>query len=188
MVNQVAIYRCPNKRVTGRVVYTNTPPSGAFRGYGLSQTIFAIESAMDELAVKLGIDIFDLRHRNRIKPGDQMVSFGGSPEDVEYGSYGLDQCLDLVRDRLSACTEQAESTDWSVGSGMAMAMIDTIPPRGHFATSRIQIAADGHYKLPWGQRISVAGVRRCISKSRRRRLARCRHGTARAIGHGTGRL
>jgi putative selenate reductase molybdopterin-binding subunit len=146
----VAVYRCPNKRVTGRVVYTNTPPSGAFRGYGLSQTIFAVESAMDELAGKLGIDPFELRHLNRIKPGDEMVSFGGSPEDVEYGSYGLDQCLDLVRDRLSACNEQPESADWRVGSGMAMAMIDTIPPRGHYATSKISVAAEGHYELTVG--------------------------------------
>ena len=42
--------RCPNKRVDGRAVYTNTVPAGAFRGYGLSQTIFALESALDEVA------------------------------------------------------------------------------------------------------------------------------------------
>jgi len=44
----LAVYRCPNKRVDGYSAYTNTVPSGAFRGYGLSQTIFAVESAMDE--------------------------------------------------------------------------------------------------------------------------------------------
>jgi putative selenate reductase molybdopterin-binding subunit len=52
----VTLYRCPNKKVDGWAVYTNTMPSGAFRGYGLSQTNFAIESAMDELARLLGID------------------------------------------------------------------------------------------------------------------------------------
>ena len=46
----VAVYRCPNKRVDGEAVYTNNVPSGAFRGYGLGQVIFAIESALDELA------------------------------------------------------------------------------------------------------------------------------------------
>ena len=54
----MALYRCPNKQIDGYAVYTNTMPSGAFRGYGLSQTIFAVESAMDELARKLGIDPF----------------------------------------------------------------------------------------------------------------------------------
>ena len=46
----MATYRCPNKKGTGYAVYTNTVPSGAFRGYGASQPAFAIESAIDELA------------------------------------------------------------------------------------------------------------------------------------------
>ncbi len=46
----IAVYRCANKRVDGYAVHTHTLPAGAFRGYGLSQTIFAVESAMDELA------------------------------------------------------------------------------------------------------------------------------------------
>ena len=48
----ISVYRCPNKKVDGSAVYTNTLPAGAFRGYGLSQTVFAVESAMDELAVR----------------------------------------------------------------------------------------------------------------------------------------
>ena len=46
----LAAYACPNKRVDGHAVYTHTLPAGAFRGYGLSQTIFALESALDEVA------------------------------------------------------------------------------------------------------------------------------------------
>ena len=46
----LAVYKCANKKVDARAVYTNTVPSGAFRGYGLSQMIFAIESGIDELA------------------------------------------------------------------------------------------------------------------------------------------
>ena len=49
----VTVYRCPSKRVDARAVYTNTVPAGAFRGYGLSQTVFAVESAIDELARSL---------------------------------------------------------------------------------------------------------------------------------------
>ncbi|WP_410961052.1 molybdopterin cofactor-binding domain-containing protein, partial [Salmonella sp. SKLX077814] len=59
-----SVYRCPNKRVDAESVYTNNLPSGAFRGYGLGQVVFAVESAMDELARELGIDPFELRRRN----------------------------------------------------------------------------------------------------------------------------
>jgi CO/xanthine dehydrogenase Mo-binding subunit len=52
----ISLYRCPVKRLDAEVVYTNNTPSGAFRGYGLGQVIFGIESAMDELAIRLGID------------------------------------------------------------------------------------------------------------------------------------
>ena len=96
----VTLYRCPNKRVDGYSVYTNTMPSGAFRGYGLSQTIFAIESAMDELARLLGMDPFAFRRLNVVRPGDSLGSDDHGPHDVEFGSYGLDQCLDIVEARL----------------------------------------------------------------------------------------
>ena len=46
----IAAYRCPNMQADGYAVYTNIPPTEAFRGYGASQTMFAIESAIDELA------------------------------------------------------------------------------------------------------------------------------------------
>lgn len=64
----VAVYRCANKRIDAQSVYTNNLPSGAFRGYGLGQVIFAIESALDELAQRLGIDPFELRRRNVVRP------------------------------------------------------------------------------------------------------------------------
>ncbi len=50
----VGVYNCPNKRVDAVAAYTNTLPAGAFRGYGLPQTIFAVESAIDELAKATG--------------------------------------------------------------------------------------------------------------------------------------
>lgn len=145
------LYRCPNKRAFGTSVYTNTLPSGAFRGYGLSQTIFAMESAMDELARTLGMDPFELRRRNVIRPGDAMVSWSETPHDVEMGSYGLDQCLDLVEASLAADASPApEGEDWCSGRGMAAAMIDTIPPRGHYAENRISLQPDGTFALHVG--------------------------------------
>jgi putative selenate reductase molybdopterin-binding subunit len=96
----IAIYRCPNKKIDARSVYTNTVPAGAFRGYGLSQTIFAIESAIDEVARGLKIDPFEFRRRNIIRPPDRFISLKDEAEDLEYGSYGLDQCLELVETAL----------------------------------------------------------------------------------------
>ncbi len=103
----IALYRCPNKRVDGYAVYTHTLPSGAFRGYGLSQTNFAVESALDELAGKLGLDPFTLRRLNVVTPGDAMVSWSQTHHDVEIGSYGLDQCLDAVEEALSRALARA---------------------------------------------------------------------------------
>ncbi|WP_029352237.1 molybdopterin cofactor-binding domain-containing protein [Bosea sp. 117] len=143
----VALYRCPNKRVDGEVVYTNTLPSGAFRGYGLSQTNFAIESAMDELAAKLGMSPYELRRKNMVRPGEAMVAADEAPHDVVFGSYGLDQCLDIVEREMASDAPHGLDEDWLIGRGMAAAMIDTIPPRGHVAESRLKVAPDGGYEL-----------------------------------------
>jgi putative selenate reductase molybdopterin-binding subunit len=143
----VTLYRCENKKIDGYAVYTNTMPSGAFRGYGLSQTNFAIESAMDELARKIGIDPFAFRRLNVIGPSDSLAGDGHGPHDVEFGSYGLDQCLDLVEARLDDEPKRSLGEDWLVGRGMAAGMIDTIPPRGHHADCRIRLADDGRYEL-----------------------------------------
>src|SRR5262249_46487391 len=86
----VPLYRCPNKKIDAYAVYTNTVPAGAFRGYGLTQTIFAVESAIDELARNLNMDPIEFRQRNVIRPGDPMTSLGPEPHDLDYGSYGLD--------------------------------------------------------------------------------------------------
>lgn len=63
----IAVYNCPNKRVDGFAVYTNTVPAGAFRGYGLPQTQIAIEAAIDELARQLGISPYEMRRRNIVR-------------------------------------------------------------------------------------------------------------------------
>jgi putative selenate reductase molybdopterin-binding subunit len=148
----VSVYRCANKRVDAEAVYTNNIPSGAFRGYGLGQVIFAIESALDELADELGIDPFDLRRRNVVVPGDAFTDSHVADDDLSYGSYGLDQCLDLVQNALSdgAATAVPDGPQWRIGEGMAVAMIATIPPRGHFADASITRDADGDFTLSVG--------------------------------------
>jgi putative selenate reductase molybdopterin-binding subunit len=147
----VAVYRCANKKIDGYAVYTNTLPAGAFRGYGLSQTIFAVESAMDELARQLDLDPVEFREHNAIRPGDEMVAFSTGPDDVEIGSYGLDQCLATVHEALRRGPDvPAPGEGWQVGRGVALGMIDTIPPRGHRADARITLLADGRYELAAG--------------------------------------
>jgi CO/xanthine dehydrogenase Mo-binding subunit len=147
-----ALYRCPNKKIDAYAVYTNTVPSGAIRGYGLTQTVFAVESALDELAESLGMDPFELRRRNMVRPGDAMISLGDEPSDAEFGSYGLDQCLDLVQAALARGNgvSAPPGDDWLVGEGMAIAMHDTAPPTEHRSEARLSLQADGTYELATG--------------------------------------
>ena len=154
----LAMYQCANKKVDARNVYTNTVPSGAFRGYGLSQMFFAVESAMDELAVGLGMDPMEFRRRNMIRQGDPMLSTSSEPEeDVLYGSYGLDQCVELVDDALHRGWQRYVDAglgdlgpDWVIGTGTALSMIDTVPPRGHFAHTVAELLADGTFQASVG--------------------------------------
>jgi CO/xanthine dehydrogenase Mo-binding subunit len=67
-------YRCDHVRIRGRVAMTNTPPNGAFRGFGAPQTQFAIEAHMDRIAEQLGIDPVRLRERNALRPGDTTAT------------------------------------------------------------------------------------------------------------------
>jgi CO/xanthine dehydrogenase Mo-binding subunit/aerobic-type carbon monoxide dehydrogenase small subunit (CoxS/CutS family) len=148
----LGVYNCPNKKVDAVVAYTNTVPAGAFRGYGLPQTLLAVEAAIDELARGLGISPFEIRRRNIVKPGDPMLSPPGPGHtDVLYGSYGLDQCLDLVERAMQADAPKIElSPDWLIGEGIALTMIDTVPPDGHIADARISLREDGGFELTVG--------------------------------------
>jgi putative selenate reductase molybdopterin-binding subunit len=145
----ISVYNCPNKRVDAVAAYTNTVPAGAFRGYGLPQTLFAVEAAIDELAKGLGISPYEFRRRNIVKPGDPMVTPADtSHTDVFYGSYGLDQCLDLVERAMAVeGPKHGLSDDWLTGEGIALTMIDTVPPDGHIADSKISLRDDGGFDL-----------------------------------------
>jgi putative selenate reductase molybdopterin-binding subunit len=145
----ISVYNCPNKKVDGIAAYTNTVPSGAFRGYGLPQTLFAVEAAIDELAKRLGISPYEMRRRNMVKRGDPMLTpVDTTHTDVHYGSYGLDQCLDLVERAMAAESAKPDlSDDWLTGEGIALTMIDTVPPGGHIADATISLRGDGGFEL-----------------------------------------
>ena len=182
----LAAYACPNKRVDGHAVYTHTLPSGAFRGYGLSQTIFALESALDEVARALGLDPFALRRRNAVRPGDPMVSNSLEPHDVVFGSYGLDQCLTLVEDALRADPGAEPPPGWRAGTGMAMAMIDTIPPRGHHADARVSLEPTAATPSTSAPPSSATAPAPCTARSRPRRSAPSRTASASSAATPTG--
>lgn len=134
----VDVYACPNVKVDGVAVYTNTVPAGGFRGYGLSQTLFGVEAAMDELARGLGLDPFAFR---RINAADPVAA----KEDG-----GLGQCLDLVAAAMREQPAPDLGSDWLVGDGMALTMIKTVPPGGHIAQATICLMLDGFYELTVG--------------------------------------
>jgi putative selenate reductase molybdopterin-binding subunit len=148
----VAIYRCANKRVDAKALYTNNIPSGAFRGYGLGQVSFAVESAMDDLAAQLQMDPFEFRRRNVVVPGDEFVDAHVVGDELQFGSYGLDQCLDAAQAALRRGNGVAApgGEQWKTGEGMAIAMIATLPPRGHFADTTATLGANGCYTLNVG--------------------------------------
>ena len=98
----LGLYRCANQSYKGTVVYTNTMPAGAFRGYGATQGTFAMETQLDEVASKLNIDpIVKLRKHNS-NYCQKMRSLIGREEHFHIiGSYALDECIEKVTQALS---------------------------------------------------------------------------------------
>ena len=102
------------------------------------------------------MDPLEFRRRNVVREGDDMLSTRAEPQDdVRYGSYGLDQCPTLVEDALARGAERCRAAgldglgpDWVVGEGMALSMIDTVPPRGHFAALQAPAPARRDVRAP----------------------------------------
>jgi len=144
-------YRCPNKKFDGYSVYTNTVPSGALRGYGMTQPSFAVESAVTELALALDIDPMELRRRNVIAPGDTLVAIGEHPEDVSFTEDGLTACIDLVDDALRRGPADPDlGPEWLFGTGAASSIHETAPPTDHVSEAWATLRDDGIYEIAVG--------------------------------------
>jgi len=105
-------YRCDNVNIRGRTVFTNTPPNGAFRGFGAPQTEFAVEVHMERIAEALGMDSVELRRMNALRPGDTTATGQTLREDTS-ALMVLDEAVrrtDFVRKR-----EQYRGTNRAVG-------------------------------------------------------------------------
>ena len=136
-------------RFVSDVVYTNHMSSGAYRGYGATQGLFAVESAVNELADKLGMDPFELRQRNIIHEGDVMPAYYGQVNT----SCALDRCLKTVHDRMDwdhkyPVREVGNGKVRAVGMGMAMqgSGIDHVD----VGSATLKINDDGFYTLSIG--------------------------------------
>jgi xanthine dehydrogenase molybdenum-binding subunit len=97
----VSLYKLPDKSYRGKAVYTNKVPACAFRGYGNPQITWAVETLMDELAEKVGMDPLDFRLKNYIGEGDVFWGQGPSVKSV-IRSCGVEEIL----------TRGAEMVDW----------------------------------------------------------------------------
>ena len=83
-------YKIANLKIDSYSVYTNKPPAGAFRGFGVSQSAWAVESQMDIIAAALNMDPVELRKRNGYNDGDKFVT------EETLRAVGLKQCIDEV--------------------------------------------------------------------------------------------
>lgn len=147
----IAAYRCPNKKFDAYSVYTNTVPSGALRGYGMTQPAFAVECAMDELAIALDLDPLELRRRNIVRPGDALLGIDDHPDDVVFTEDGLGQCIDLVDAALRRDgADDVLGDDWLVGTGVASSLHETAPPTDHISEAWATLRDDGVYEIAVG--------------------------------------
>ena len=108
-------------RFTYDVVYTNYMSAGAYRGYGATQGLFAVESAVNELAARLHMDPFAIREKNIVREGDIMPAYYGAPNT----SCALDRCLKKVHDMIGwedkyPRRDLGNGKIRAVGMGMAM--------------------------------------------------------------------
>ncbi len=106
-----SLYKVPNVKYTARCVYTNNTYCQAMRGYGNPQATFAIESNLDQLAEKAGIDPLELRRINANEPGEI------TPQRFKITSCGMKECIEEVAKRLN--WKDKRGNDKGRGVGMA---------------------------------------------------------------------
>lgn len=128
------------------VVYTNLQPAGAYRGYGATQGIFALESAVNELAEKLGMDPTRLRDQNMVKEGMVMPAYYGETANA----CALDRCMDHCR-KMFHWDEKYPVRDMGNGkvrcAGVAMAMQGSCISNVDVGSATVKLNEDGGYTL-----------------------------------------
>ena len=136
-------------RFTYDVVYTNHMSAGAYRGYGATQGLFAVESAVNELAAKLHMDPFEIRQKNIVKEGDYMPAYYGATNT----SCALDRCLTKVHEMIR-WDEKYPAHDLGNGKvravGMGMAMQGSGISGMDVGSATLKVNDEGFYSLVIG--------------------------------------
>lgn len=128
------------------VVYTNRMSAGAYRGYGATQGIFALETAVNKLAEKLGMDPVELRLKNMVREGQRMPAYFGNTAN----SCALDQCLIRAAEMIGwkekyPCRDMGGGKVRSVG--IAMAMQGSAIAKVDVGSATIKLNEDGTYLM-----------------------------------------
>jgi CO/xanthine dehydrogenase Mo-binding subunit/aerobic-type carbon monoxide dehydrogenase small subunit (CoxS/CutS family) len=147
-VHAMGPYFVPNVRTWGEAFFTNGPPAGAFRGFGVPQAAIAHEAMMDSLADQLGIDRLEFRHRNALRAGN--VTACGQTLDH---SAGLALCLEALRPHwqkaqaeIAAFNAKGDVKRRGVGVGCMWYGIGNTS-MSNPSTMRVGLAADGTLTL-----------------------------------------
>lgn len=156
----MALYNAPNIKFHSDIVYTNTPPSGAYRGYGVPQGFWALEPHIEWIAREMGFDPLEFRLKNAIKSGDEHPvskawSEGreGAPEYIL--SCGLEDCIEQGAAAIG-WADKFGNPDWRRvpgkphlrrGIGVAAVMQGTAIPRLDMGAASIKINDDGSFNL-----------------------------------------
>ena len=136
-------------RFVSDVVYTNVQAAGAYRGYGATQGLFAIESAVNELAAMLHMDPFDIREQNMVREGDVMPAYYGEVNN----SCALDRCLAKVKE-MSGWNKKFPTRVLPNGKirsmGMGMAMQGSGISGIDVGSANLKLNDQGYYTLTIG--------------------------------------
>ena len=128
------------------VVYSNVMSAGAYRGYGATQGIFAVESAVSEMAARLGIDPIRIREQNMVREGQFMPAYYGETAN----SCALDQCVERAKEMIGwdekyPCRDMGNGKVRSVG--IAMAMQGSCISNLDVGSATIKVNDDGGYTM-----------------------------------------
>ena len=122
------LFKCDNMRYDLKVFYTNTPPAGAYQGYGTPKGTYGLMMAMAELADKLNIDYKEMVLKNHVDEGYMLEILKGLGEGregavVPVGSCGLDEAVRKGCDMIEWGKKvESKDPDWKIGKGFAMIM------------------------------------------------------------------
>ncbi len=150
----------PNIRFYADIVYTNTPPAGAYRGYGVPQGVYPVERQMETIARELGLDPIEFRMKNALRAGELQPfstswSEGREPKPEIVHTVGLERCVNLGRKAIG-WDQKFKDEKWHEvpgkpylrkGIGIALAMQGTAIPYLDMGSASIKINEDGSFNL-----------------------------------------